>query len=119
MPVYADKPVAFVHELIVGDDYRPVVVCRLKDADGAYYSLVGALGIAKLKREFGGQTLLTPTVTFGSDATSDYFYWTAPAAETELLSPMEAALSIRLTFGDGTKKTVIRTLLTIAPDGTL
>ncbi len=119
MPDYGDMALSFPHELIIGDDYRPLVYGRLKDPTGAFYSLSGASGVAKVKTEFGGEVLATPTVTFAQDATSWYFYWALADDVTALLKPQEAYLSVRITFSDGTKKTVVRTQIAIVPDGTV
>lgn len=102
---YTSPPVIWHHELVIGDTYSPAVI-RLTDADGDPYDLTGATGVAELRTEPGGMLLLTPTVAL-VDADDGQFSWSSTAAATAGLVPAKARYSVRLTFADGSKRTIL------------
>jgi len=78
----------------------------LQDAAGVAYSLAGASGECVVLSEPGGDTLLSPTVTISGPSTGT-FYFSDTAANTADLAPQTGQFFIRLTFGDGTKRTIL------------
>jgi len=109
--VYTSPPQYFDHELIVGDTYQPAVV-TLVDAADAPYSLVGVTGVAELRERVGGAVVLTPTVTV-TDAAGGSFTWASTAAQTAGLRPDAYNYGVRLTWGDGTVRTILAGVVTV------
>lgn len=103
---YTAPPKRYDHELVVGDTY--LVIGRLLDAAGTAYDITGATGVAKVRSEPSGEVLLTPTVSLVTDGSDGYFQWTATAATTAALAPGRAQFALRLTFADGSKRTVVK-----------
>lgn len=114
---YDAAPVQWDHELIIGDTYAPGVV-QLADtlnADGTVataFDLTGATGTCALAPEPGAAAVLSPTVALvvAADGT---FQWTAPASATADLQPGRYRYSVRLTFSDGTKRTIVHGTVTV------
>jgi hypothetical protein len=96
------------HELVIGDTYHPADV-TLKDSAGDAYDITGASGTALITTEpTGGTTLATPTVALVTDGSDGQFRWTVAAATTAALTAgTRAHYSVRLTFADGTKRTIL------------
>jgi predicted alpha/beta-hydrolase family hydrolase len=107
---YTAPPMKWDHELIIGDTYQPATV-QLVDADDVAYPLDGATGECQIRTEPGGELLLSPTVTV--DGTTDTFTWSSAVAATAVLLPQRAKYSLRLTFSDGSKRTVLEGVVTI------
>lgn len=108
---YTAPPVQFDHELVIGDTYQPAEV-QLTDGAGAGVSLSGATGEMQLRQEPGAVLIASGTVSIVS-ASEGIFSWSISAATTAALVPGTAQFSVRITFGDGTKRTVIEGTVTI------
>lgn len=102
---YTSAPQRWDHELIVGDTYQPAEVA-LVDDDGTAVSLTGATGLMQLVDEPGGAVLATGTVTITSGA-GGTFTWAIAAATTASLIPQTAHYAVRITFSDGSIRTVL------------
>lgn len=113
MPTYTAPPQVFDHDLWIGDTYQPAVI-QLLDSTGAAYNLTGASGVCELRTESGGEILLAPTVSL-TDAANGKFTWSSTAVQTAALKPGRAVFGVRLTFGDGTKRTILIGTVTIRP----
>lgn len=102
---YTAPPQQWDHTAIVADTYQPAEA-RLVDEDGEPYSLAGVTGVAQVRAVPGGAVALTPTVTI-TDAADGRFTWAAAAASTASLQPGDYQYGVRLTWGDGTVRTVL------------
>jgi hypothetical protein len=109
--VYTSPPQYFDHELVAGDTYQAAVVTLL-DGAGAAYDLTGVTGLAELRERVGGAVVLTPTVTITSPA-GGQFTWASPAAQTASLRPDTYNYGVRLTWGDGTVRTILAGVVTV------
>lgn len=113
MPTYTADPQQYNHDLWIGDTYEPVTV-RLVDSTGTAYNLTGVTGACELRTEDGGQVLLSPTVSL-VDAADGKFKWTSTATDTAALKPGFAVFGVKLTWGDGTKKTILFGRVSLRP----
>lgn len=105
MSVYTADPQKWDHNLWIGDTYQPVEV-SLIDSAGVAIDLTGVEGDAQIRTEVGGRVLLEPTVTITDDA-GGTFTWSSPATETAALAAGPAIYSVRLTWVDGTVRTIL------------
>lgn len=101
------------HELRIGDTYSPGVVA-LQDDAGTGYDITGSTGVVKLRREPGGEVILTATYAIVTAASGE-FQWTASAADTSALQPGVYHYGVRITFSGGEKSTVLAGLVTVLP----
>lgn len=109
---YTSPPQRWDHELIVGDTYRPGVVV-LEDSTGAAHDISGSTGEVQLRTEPGAALALSATYALDTDGTDGRFYWSASAAATAALAPGRYAYAVRLTFGDGSKRTILEGIVTV------
>ncbi|MEQ1565381.1 MAG: hypothetical protein ABMA64_07065 [Myxococcota bacterium] len=79
---------------------------ELVDADGVAVDLTGATGEAAVVAELGGGVVLEPVVTVTS-AAGGQFTVTSTAAATAGLRPGTYRWGVRVTFGDGSVKTIL------------
>jgi hypothetical protein len=102
----------FVHDAvcIVGDTL--LLQFALEDSDGVAHNLSGVTGTASIRTEPGGLSVASPTVTVTSAADGEWEVELA-AASTASLSPGSYRWAARLTWGDGTVKTVVEGRLTV------
>lgn len=99
-------PIVFNHSLRVGDTYQPTWVQLT--VGGEVVTLEGASGTWSLRREAGGLVLADGEVLVNE--VSNVFSWVAAHAATAALAEHAgemARFALRLTFGDGTRRTVI------------
>jgi threonine dehydrogenase-like Zn-dependent dehydrogenase len=108
---YTAPPSRYDHELIIGDTY--IVVASLVDEDGEAYDITGATGTASIATEPGGTELAAPTVALVGAGTLGTFSWTLAAATTAALTAARAQYSVRLTFADASKHTILEGVVQI------
>jgi hypothetical protein len=106
---YSADPVRYDHSAVIGDTYQVgVLQVGSVGTDGTVtpYSLAGASGVASVKQVRGGSAVLSPTVTI-TDAANGRFTWSDTAAHTAALSPGDYEYAVRLTFADGSVRTIV------------
>lgn len=106
MPGYDAPPLRWDHELVIGDTYAPGVVA-LEDDTGAAHDITGATGEVRISEQVGGTVLLSPTWALVGAGTLGTFQWTDTAANTALLQSGRYPYAVRVTFSDGSKRTVL------------
>ncbi len=108
---YTSPPQRWDHELIVGDTYQPAVVA-LTDSEGAAHDLTGATGEVQLRTEPGAALALSATWALVGSGSLGTFTWSASAASTASLAPGRYSYAVRVTFSDGSKRTVLEGTVT-------
>lgn len=103
---YDAAPVRWDHELVLGDTYSPGVVTLVDGAD-LPLDLTGVEGAAALRREPGDEAVLAPTVEILSPETDGQFRWRSDATDTASLAAGTYRYGVRLTWPDGTAKTIV------------
>lgn len=110
--MFSGVPIGWDHTLQVGDTYLPLAEVTLRDGDGVALNLTGVTGEVQLRNEDTLALVLTPTFAL-VDAAAGKFKWSSPPADTTALSAGRAAYSVRLTWPDGTIRTILDGTVTI------
>lgn len=101
---YTAGPVRWDHDLIIGDTYFPAVAALA--TDDVALDITGATGVAELRAEPGGAVVASPTVAL-IDGAAGTFKWALPAATTAIIPARSYLYFVRLTFADGSIRTVL------------
>lgn len=112
MAAYTGDPQTYDLPLVIGDTFGPHVV-EFQGDNGAIVDITGATGECEVRDSIGGTLLLSPVVTVNGSGGS--FTFTAAPNLTEPLAEQRAKYSVRLTFLDGTVKTVLEGDVDIRP----
>lgn len=103
MPVYTAEPRRFDHKHRIGDTLQPAEA-TLYDGDGVALSMDGVTGECAIRREPGGAVLAEPAVACAGTS----FTWRAEVEELlEVSEPGRYVYGVRLTWPDGTVRTVL------------
>ncbi len=108
---YTAPPMRYDHELIIGDTY--LTIAELVDSAGTAFDATGATGVALISTETGGTVLESPAVALVTDGTDGAVQMSLTAAETAALTAQDALFFMRLTFADGTVRTVLEGRVTL------
>lgn len=85
---------------------------QLVDETGAPYSISGSTGVVQIREQPGTAAILEPVYTIES-ASNGEFYWLSPAASTASLAPGVYQYAARVTFSDGSVRTIVEGLVTV------
>lgn len=109
MADYTADPAWFDFTQVIGDTL--LLQVALADAEGVAHDLTGVTATASVLTEIGGASVLDLTVTV-TDAAAGEFEVGAAAADTAELDPGTYRYAVRITWGDGTVRTVLEGAMT-------